>query len=185
MSPELALAALDISSLVPQIYRNVKDHSTVLIMGCGKAGLTAMSAINKIAPNCCIIGIDYSDAQLKIADGLGYAHHLMKIDATQQEKVYHEIERVTQGKFCDLAINLVTIENTEASTILSTKPHGKILFFGMRTCFDKAALGTDATGKDVEMIIGNGIAQNQAEETFNLLREDKKLMDILKRLYVH
>jgi L-erythro-3,5-diaminohexanoate dehydrogenase len=183
MSPKMALSAIDISSLVPQVYRNVKDHSTVLIMGCGKAGLTAMSAIRKVAPNCRIIGMDYSDVQLRVADELGHANHLIKMDATQQENVYREIEKVTHAKFCDLTINCVTVENTEASTILSTKPHGKILFFGMRTRFDKASLGTDATGKDVEMIIGNGVAEKQAEETFNLLREDKKLRAIFERLY--
>lgn len=183
MSPKLTLSAVDISSLVPQVYRNVKDYSTVLIVGCGKAGITAMSAVRKVAPNCQIIGIDNNDAQIKIAEELGHANHLIKIDATQQEKTYRTIESLTDGKLCDLAINVVNVGNTEASTILATKPHGKILFFGMQTNFGQASLGTDATGKDVEMIIGNGVAENQVEETFNLLREDKKLMDIFKRLY--
>ena len=183
MSPKLTLSAVDISSLVPQIYRNVKDYSTVLIVGCGKAGITGMSAIRKVARNCQIIGIDNSDTRIKVAEELGYANHLIKIDATQQEDTYRAIEKLTDGKLCDLAINVVNIGNTEASTILATKPHGKILFFGMQTNFGQASLGTDGTGKDVEMIIGNGVAENQVEETLKLLREDGKLMDVYKRLY--
>jgi L-erythro-3,5-diaminohexanoate dehydrogenase len=185
MSPKLALAAVDISSLVPQVYRNVKDYSTVLILGCGNAGRTAMSAIRKVAPNCKIIGIDYSDTQLKIIEGMGYADHLLKVDATQQETVHREIEKLTHGKYCDLVINCVNVENTETSSILAAKPYpyGKILFFCMRTRFDKASLGTDATGKDVQMIIGNGVAENQVEETFNLIREDEKLRRVLEKLF--
>ena len=53
----------------------------------------------------------------------------------------------------------------------------------MATAFDKAALGTDATGKDVTMIIGNGVAEGQAEKMFALLRVDAKLRKYFENLH--
>jgi L-erythro-3,5-diaminohexanoate dehydrogenase len=183
MKPNMALSALDISSIVPQIFRSVKDNDRVLVMGCGKAGMTAMSAAKKVAPDCHIIGMDKSFDQIKIAEELGYAEHLLKMDATQQENVFRNIQAYTKGEFCDLVINCTTATNAETSAILAAKEHGTIYFFSMTTQFDKAALGTDATGKDVTMIIGNGVAEGQAEETFKLLRGDRKLRAIFERLY--
>lgn len=72
-----------------------------------------MSAIRKVAPHCCMIGIDYSDAQLDLTNELGHTDYLLKMDAAHQEKVYHKIEKIRQGRLCDLVINCVTSENTE------------------------------------------------------------------------
>jgi hypothetical protein len=45
----------------------------------------------------------------------------------------------------------------------------------MASRFDKVALATDAVGKDVTMIIGNGIADEQIKQTFELVRKYPKL----------
>lgn len=51
-----------------------------------------------------------------------------------------------------------------------------MLFFSMATRFDRAALGTDAVSKDVELVIGTGVALQQAELMFELLQQDERLL---------
>ena len=46
----------------------------------------------------------------------------------------------------------------------------------MATRFDRAALGTDATDNDVRLIIGNGIAEGQAELALDLFRGHSGLL---------
>ncbi len=173
--PTTALAALDISSIVPQIYRHTKEGQTILVIGTGKAGMTAMAAARQTAQNAHIIGTDTNRKQLTIAYELGYADKLIEQNAQQPEEFLKTIEEATNGKLCDLTINCVNAPNTETATILATKQHGTAIFFSMATQFDKAALGTDATGKDITMIIGNGIAEKQAQTMFELLNKDQRL----------
>ena len=170
-----ALSALDISSIVPQVRRTVKNNDTVLIIGTGKAGITAMAAIKQ--KNAYIIGADCSEKQLEIARDMNYANKLLQLNAQKQEEFYKAIENATKGKLCNVVINCVNVQNTEATSILSAKKRGKVLFFSMATQFDKAALGTDATGKDIDIIIGNGIAEEQAKQMFDLLKKEEKLRE--------
>ena len=60
--------------------------------------------------------------------------------------------------------------DTEATSILCTRRGGTVVFYSMATRFDKAALGTDATDNDVRLVIGNGIAENQARTALELFR---------------
>lgn len=172
---ETALSAVDISSIVPQIYRAIRSGHSLLVIGTGKAGITAMAAARKAATPLDIIGMDFSEKNLEIAHRLGYADKLFQADARNAEAVLQLISTATGQRLCDVVVNCVNVPNTEASTILAVRPHGLALFFSMATQFDKAALGTDATGKDITMVIGNGVAEGQAEAIFSLLREEPKL----------
>ena len=87
------------------------------------------------------------------------------------------------GRGFDLVINCVNVQNTEVPAIIATKSGGTVMFFSMATRFDKAALGTDATGKDVNMIIGNGVAEGQADEMIRLLKGNRRLFDYFKRIH--
>jgi L-erythro-3,5-diaminohexanoate dehydrogenase len=172
---DTALSAIDISSIVPQIRRTVQDRQTLLVIGAGKAGVAAMAAAREAAVDLAIIAMDYSGEKLRDAEKLGCADRLLEADATSPEEVLAAVEKATEGKLCDLVINCVNVPGTEASSILACKERGVVFFFSMATKFDKAALGTDATGKDVSMLIGNGVARNQAKLTFDLLRRHPEL----------
>jgi L-erythro-3,5-diaminohexanoate dehydrogenase len=180
-SLEAALEAIDISSIVPQVYRSIKDNQTMLVIGTGNAGITAMAAARKKAPHAYIIGMDLDENMLNTASNLGYANKLLKADATNPEYVLHAVEEATSGKLCDLVINCVNVPNTEASSILAAKQHGTVMFFSMATQFNKAALGTDATGKDVYLLIGNGVSECQDKAVFDLLRKEPKLRSYFER----
>jgi hypothetical protein len=47
----------------------------------------------------------------------------------------------------------------------------------MATEFARAALGTDAVAKDVEVLVGAGVRPDQPELMLKLLRTNKKLYD--------
>lgn len=172
---ETSLAAVDISSIVPQTYREIKGKKSMLVIGVGKAGITAMAAARKAEPDLYIAGFEFDQRNIEIARQLGLANELFGVDATNPQQVYDLAMGATANEMFDLVLNCVNVQNTEASAILAAKEHGTVMFFSMATQFDKAALGTDATGKDVRMLIGNGVAENQAELTFDLLRENKEL----------
>jgi L-erythro-3,5-diaminohexanoate dehydrogenase len=179
MSTKLALSALDISSIVPQVERLIKPRMKMLVVGCGKAGLTAMAAARRRLQNVFIIAADHCEQQLSKARRLGYANYYWQIDASNAKQMYV----FTRDLAFDLVVNCVNVPNTETSSIIAARPGGTVIFFSMATVFDKAALGTDATGKDVTMIIGNGVAEGQAEKMFSLLRADVKLLEYFEKLH--
>ena len=53
----------------------------------------------------------------------------------------------------------------------------------MATSFTAAALGAEGVGADVELIIGNGYAENHAEIALDLLRRNKALRAILEEMF--
>jgi L-erythro-3,5-diaminohexanoate dehydrogenase len=163
------------------MYRSIKEKDTLLVIGTGNAGVTAMAAARTKAPHAYIIGMDVNDHMLRVAYCMGYADKLIKADAAKPEYTLHAVEEATSGKLCDLVINCVNVPNTEASSILAAKYHGTVIFFSMATQFNKAALGTDATGKDVYLLIGNGVSENQDTAVFDLLRKEPKLRNYFER----
>ena len=94
-----------------------------------------------------------------------------------------EIEKLTDGKMCDVTINNVNITDTEMTSILCTKDDGVVYFFSMAKSFTKAALGAEGVGKDVTMIVGNGYTKGHAEITLQELRESEALRKIFTELY--
>ena len=177
----VALSAIDISSIVPQVYRTVSAVQTMLVIGAGKSGVTAMAAARRAAPGAYIIALDSSANRLAEARDLGHVNKTIKADARLPEQVLSEVERATDGKGCDVVLNCVNVADTEAATILSARHAGTVFFYSMATRFDKAALGTDATNNDVRIIVGNGVASGQARLVFDLLREEPGLRDYFER----
>jgi L-erythro-3,5-diaminohexanoate dehydrogenase len=180
-SLSVALSAIDISSIVPQVYRSVEKGQVILVIGAGKAGVTAMAAARKTAPGAHIIGLDTDAARLAEVEALGYAHQVISADARLPEQVLRKVRQATDGRGCDVVLNCVNVADTEAASILASRRAGTIIFYSMATRFDKAALGTDATDNDVRIIIGNGVAHEQARLVFELLREEPKLRDYFER----
>ena len=84
-----------------------------------------------------------------------------------------KVEKITNGKMVDLVINTANVEGTELTSVLCCKQGAKVYFFNMATNFQKAALGAEGVGMDVEMIIGNGYAPNHAEYTLDVYRKNK------------
>ena len=95
-----------------------------------------------------------------------------------------EILKANDGNEVDIAINCLSITNSELSSILPVRDGGIVYFFSMATSFTKAALGAEGIGKDVTMIIGNGYTKDHVQITLDLLRESKTLRKIFEEKYI-
>lgn len=175
MDWRLAATALDIASLAVQVKRVVQTRrpmSRALVIGCGNAGIAAMATIKKYKPDVEIYGVDVSDTNFARIKRFGFSNNLSIVDAVNAEALVNFVSD------CDLVVNCVNVQNTEASSVLATREHGLILFFSMATQFDKASLATDATGKDVVMQVASGIARGEDEEIFQLMKDYPDLLAV-------
>jgi len=186
MPETLALAVLDVAGAPAQTERLVKSGDTVvLIGGGGKSGVLCMYEARKRAGvTGTIIGISSGDKSSQRMRELGWADHVLQVDATNAVAVMEAVAGVTGGRMADVTINCVNIPGTEMSSILATKEKGTVYFFSMATSFTAAALGAEGVGKDVTMLIGNGYAYRHADIALNLLRESSKLRQLFEKIYV-
>lgn len=174
MDWRLAATALDIASLPVQVRRAVLERpiKKALIIGCGNAGIAAMATIKKNAPAVEIFGIDVADTNFERIEAFGFTKNLGAVDAVNSEAV------VGFASDCDLVVNCVNVQNTEASSVLAARDHGLVIFFSMATQFDQASLATDATGKDVVMQVASGIAYGEDDEVFELMESYPGLLKV-------
>ena len=186
MPDALALAVLDVAGAPAQTARLVKPGDTVLIIGGGgKSGTLCMYEARKRAGvTGTIIGIGSSAKSCQRIRDLGWADHVLEVDATNAVAVMEAVAAVTGGKLADVTINCVNIPGTEMASVLATRDYGTVYFFSMATSFTAAALGAEGVGKDVNMIIGNGYTHRHAEISLHLLRESPQLRQLFETIYV-
>ncbi len=169
----VCLALLDVAGAAPQADRLVKPGDTVCIIGTGKAGILCAAAIRqKLGGDCKLIATDFSKSNAEIFKGLGMADEVFVADALRPTEILDGVASLTGGKMCDLIINTANVEGTELSSVLACKQGGKIYFFNMATSFQKAALGAEGVGMDVDMIIGNGYAPGHVDFTIDVYRQN-------------
>lgn len=181
----LVLSALDVAGAPAQTAKLVMPGDTVLIIGAGgKSGmLCCYEAKKKAGKNGTVIGLDYGKESTSRIESLGFCDYVIDANATRPVEVLEKIEKLTNGKLCDLTINNVNIPDTEMTSILSTRLGGTVYFFSMATNFTKAALGAEGVGSDVTMIIGNGYTKGHAELTLQIFRENEALRKLFTELY--
>ncbi|OFZ79413.1 MAG: L-erythro-3,5-diaminohexanoate dehydrogenase [Bdellovibrionales bacterium RIFOXYD1_FULL_53_11] len=185
MSAKLALSVLDVAGAVPQVARLVKPGDTVMLIGAGgKSGMLCMHEARKRAGvTGRIIALAHSEKSTVRARELGLADDVISGDATQPVSVMEKIEKITNGRLCDVVINCANNPNTEMTSILCCRDRGIVYFFSMAVSFTKAALGAEGVGKDVDMYIGNGYAHRHAEISLNVLRENPRLCKLFEEMY--
>ena len=185
LSENLVLAALDVAGAPAQVKKLAKLGQTVFIIGAaGKSGvLCAYQAKKNVGPNGKVIGLVNEESQRDLLSSLDLCDEIIFENALNSLAVYEKVSSLTNGELADLTINVVNVQNTEMTAILSTKDHGIVYFFSMATSFTKAALGAEGVGKDLDMMIGNGYTKGHAEITLDILRENKKLYDLFMKRY--
>jgi L-erythro-3,5-diaminohexanoate dehydrogenase len=181
----LALSALDVAGAPAQVAKLAKSGQTVMVVGGGgKSGmLCCYEAKKRVGVTGKVICAEGSPKALERVQKLGIADECILINATDAVGVYNKVMEITDGKLCDVGINVVNIENTEMSCIMATKDEGVVYFFSMATSFTKAALGAEGVGKDIDMIVGNGYTKGHAEITLQCLREHEGLRKLFEELY--
>lgn len=168
----VCLALLDVAGAPPQAERLAKKGDTVYIIGAGKSGVLCAAAIRqKLGSDCRILVSATREASVESFRGLGLADECFVADALDPAATMEKVKGLTGGKMSDLVINTANVEGTELASVLSCRQGGKVYFFNMATSFQKAALGAEGVGMDVEMIIGNGYAPGHSDFTLDLYRK--------------
>jgi len=186
MEPTLALAALDVAGAPAQVKNLVKEGDNVLILGAtGKSGvLCSYMAKKMVGKRGKVIGQARNESRAEFLRKTDFCHEVIIADVLNPINVLEETIKANSGDEVDIAINCLSIPNSELSSILPVRDKGIVYFFSMATSFTKAALGAEGIGKDVTMIIGNGYTKNHAQITLDLLRESNTLRRIFEKKYL-
>ncbi len=114
---------------------------------------------------------------------LGLCYEVLQIYATDPVAVHSGVESATHGKMGDVVVNVVSVPDTEMSAVLSAKPTGKVLFFGMATSFTKVALGAEGIASQATLLFGNGYYPSHSDFSLGLLRRSRPLLDLFQKRY--
>lgn len=185
ISPHTALAALDVAGVVPQVSRLCRPGESVLIVGAGgKSGLLAQCAARlAVGARGHVIGVEGMESAALEARNLGFCDEVIIADATQPLEVYERVLAANRRGDFDVSVMCVNVPGAEMSAVLPLRQRGRAYFFSMTTSFTAAALGAEGVGKDIDLFIGNGFAENHAIETLDILRNNKKLLELFTCRY--
>lgn len=184
MPERVALALLDVAGAAPQVARRAKPGDSVLVLGAGgKSGLLCCAEARRaVGPTGKVVGIE---AHAPFADELaklGLCDAVETADARDPLAVLRATKKAL-GREADVTFSCVNVDGVEMSAIVSTRQRGTVYFFAMTTSFTRAALGAEGVGKDVELAIGNGYAENHANHTLDLVRGSPALAALMASRY--
>lgn len=180
MNRNVAMAALDVCGAPAQVKKRISQGMNVLIVGLGKAGRASAVQVERSGGKLFGIdpgeeAVDWSRQNLQGTFGV--------CDATDGLSTFAWAEKMTNGKLMDIVINTASGEGTEMGSILACKDGGEVLFFGMNTSFQKAILGAEGIGKDVEMMIANGYVPGHADLMLELVNSHQPLKKWFEEKY--
>jgi L-erythro-3,5-diaminohexanoate dehydrogenase len=181
----LALALCDVAGAAPQVTRHTAPQQRVVVLGAGgKSGLLSCAAARaRVGAQGSVIGVESYERYAADLESLALCDVVVRADAREPVAVRDAVLRATAGAEADVVISCVNVEGVEPTAILLTRPRGQIYFFAMSTSFTAAALGAEGISKDIDMYIGNGYAENHAEQTLELVRSSPSLRAILEGRY--
>lgn len=169
----VCLALLDVAGAAPQADRLARKGNAVYIIGAGKSAILCAAAIReRLGRDCRIIASATRASSVDAFRELGLLDEGFIANALDPSEVMDRVSKATGGRMADLVINTANVEGTELASVLACRQGGRVYFFNMATNFQKAALGAEGVGMDVEMIIGNGYAPDHAEFTLALYRKN-------------
>lgn len=180
----VALAVFDVCGAPAQTAKLVRHGQSVVILGSGgKSGLTVLRQARLSSETGKIVAIEYGEEACKRVESLGWADHVLNLNATKPAEVLEAVKGVLGEGMADVVINCVNVPNTEMSSILCAKDEGTVYFFSMATSFTAAALGAEGVGQDVNMVIGNGYCHGHAEHALNLVRSTPELLHVFSEKF--
>lgn len=171
----VALTAFDVYPAASYVrsYASSGDH--VLILGAGHAGLLgATAAAARVGDAGHVSVVDVSEHALQRLAAVAPRSIGIRADATSPLAVAGALQRAGLPR-ADVTLVCATVPGCEGSAILSTADSGAVLFFSTATSFSAAALGTDAVGSRVRLVIPNGCTDDHGDYTLELLRRNPAL----------
>lgn len=96
---DVALSAIDVSRLPPQVERLIaaRKGMRILVMGCGKSGLFAIACARLADPTAFIAAVDVSPHGLRFADSLGMANVVQSVDCRAPMEVLDFVQQRLRG----------------------------------------------------------------------------------------
>ena len=177
----LAMSVLDVCGAPAQAARLCKPGEVVVVAGAaGKSGLLVSAIAGRQGSR--LLGLVRNQEEAARLGRLTTAPEPVIVDATDPVAVFHKVEAVTNGAMADVVFNCVNVPNVEMSCILAARQRGIVYFFSMATSFQAAALGAEAVGADVDLMIGNGYALGHAAFALTLVRDDPILSSLFGEL---
>ncbi|HEY6066019.1 MAG TPA: L-erythro-3,5-diaminohexanoate dehydrogenase [Thermoanaerobaculia bacterium] len=171
----LALAAFDVCGAPALLRRHAQGSKSVLVVGAGKAGLLCLAAAREVVGSGKLLAVDASEAAVERARGTGLADAVLRADARDPVALLSAVERANEGNRLDLVVNVANVPGTETASVLCARDDGTVLFFGMATSFQAAALGAEGVAHPGTLLIGNGYVPGHAEYALDLLRSHDRL----------
>jgi L-erythro-3,5-diaminohexanoate dehydrogenase len=174
LSPELALAVLDVCGAPAQTHRVVARYAAqgrppvvAVIGGAGKSGSLALAAARR-AGAARTIGVVPGHAEHDALTSAALADAVALADARDPVALADAVQAA--GGPADVTIVCADVPGCEHGAILATADRGTVVFFSMATSFTAAALGAEGLAADVTLMIGNGYAAGHADAALGILR---------------
>jgi L-erythro-3,5-diaminohexanoate dehydrogenase len=130
-----------------------------------------------------VFGVESHEPYARDLEALGICDKVLRLDARDPVAVRDAVLAENKGAEVDVAFSCVNVPDTEMAAILTTRSRGTAYFFAMSTSFTKAALGAEGVGKDVDLFIGNGFAEEHAEHSLAMLRQFPDMRALFERRY--
>lgn len=181
LEENLVLSVLDVCGAPAQAHRLAKPGMTIAILGAGgRSGLMcSWIAAQQVGAGGKIIALEYGEAGLEKLAKVPGPVEIHRANATDALAVRAIVEKSTEGRFADLVINCVNVPGTEMSSILACRQRGMVYFFSMATSFQAATLGAESVAQDVDLLMGNGYAEDHANYALDVVRKNPGLGALL------
>lgn len=144
--------------------------TTLLILGGGKSASLSAVAARAAGANVTIVVPSSRERDRLVEHGI--TDTVVISDATNplrtRERVLAQSET---GRLPDVTLVCVNVPGVEHTALVTTRPGGSVVYFSMATSFSAVALGAEALGLDLDLIIGSGYVPGHAEAAIQLLRE--------------
>lgn len=172
---DTALAALDVCGAASQVRDLAVVGMTILVLGVGHAGKIAMAAAREaVGPEGLVVAVDADEAASSRARELGFCDQVVTADLRDSMGTADALSSAGIDR-ADLTVVVVNATGCEATSILSTKDDGTVLFFSMATSFTAAALGSEGVASEARMLVGSGYSPDRGRYALDLLRKYPRL----------
>ncbi len=172
---DTALAALDVCGAASQVRDLATPGMTVLVLGVGHAGKIAMAAAREaVGDEGRVVALDADGAACERARSLGFCDQVIEADLRDSMGTAEALGAAGVDR-ADLTVVVVNATGCEATSILSTKDEGTVLFFSMATSFTAAALGSEGVASEARMLVGSGYSPDRGRYALDLLRKHPRL----------
>ncbi len=186
LSDAVALTALDVCGVVPQVERLCTGASRVVILGAsGKAGLFALYATAQlIAPHGRVLAVSPEGTSSWIQEDTAPCVQWLACDARNASQLEERVFAAFDGDHADVVIDCTNVQGVEIGAAASCRDGGTVYFFNMATRFQAAALGAELVSRDIQYVIGYGLLPQADLKAFELLRREPHLLRKIQRLAV-